>query len=64
MYNLILFFNLFYLQSCVHFCCTARRLSYTRIYIFSAFFPMMVDHRALNRVPCAVQEGVFRPSCI
>ena len=39
--------------SCVNFCCTAKWFSYT--HSFFLFFSIMVCHRILNIVPCAIQ---------
>ena len=44
------------LQCCANLCCTAKWLSYTHIDIlFFKFFSIMVYHRILNIVPCAIQ---------
>ena len=40
-------------QCCVNYCCTAKWFSYTYIFIF-IFFSIMVYHRTLNMVPCAI----------
>ena len=40
---------------CVHFCCTAKWFSYTYVYSFFIFFSIMVYHRILNIVSCAIQ---------
>ena len=50
------------LQCCVNFCCIAKWFRYiyihihiyTYTYIFSTFFSIMVYHRILNIVPCAI----------
>ena len=44
------------LQCCVSFCCTAKWISPVSIYISLFWFPSHLGHhRALNRVPCAIQ---------
>ena len=53
-----LFFKLKYswFQCCVHFCCTAKWLSYTSTHILFYTLFIMVYPRTLRIVPCAVQE--------
>ena len=44
------------LQCCVHFCYTAKWISYTHTYIPSFGFPSQLGHhRALTRDPCTIQ---------
>ena len=59
----LLFKNLFYLsivdlQWCVNFCCTEKLFNYIYIHIYTFLFilsPIMVYHRILNIVSCAIQ---------
>ena len=47
------------LQCRVSFCCTAKWTSYMHTYIPSFGFPSHLGHhRALNRVPCAIQYAL------
>ena len=48
--------NLVDLQYCANFCCTANWPCDTHIYILSfIFFSIVIYHRMLSIVPCAVQ---------
>ena len=47
---------------CYKICCTEKSVSYTYIH---TVFSLMVYHKVLNRVPCAIQKDtVAYPSCI
>ena len=51
-----LYWSAFDLQCCVSFRCTAKWISYTYTYILLLRFPFHLGHhRALSRVPCAIQ---------
>ena len=50
----IFYWSIVYLQFCVNYCCTAKWFSNTYIDIF-IFFSIMVYHRILNVIPCAIQ---------
>ena len=47
------------LQCCVHFCCTAKWLSYIHVYILFIFFSIVVYCRIVNVVPFCHCLGVF-----
>jgi len=53
----LVFFNwsLFDLQDCVNFCCTAEWLSYTHICILFHILFIMLYHKILKVVLCAIQ---------
>ena len=63
--NLFFLINFYWsilaLQCCVSFYCTAKWISYTLTYIPSLFrFPSHLGHhRALSRVPCALQLSIL-----
>ena len=47
--------SIVYLQCCVNFCHIAEGFSYTYVHILFIFFSVMVYHRILNIIPCAIQ---------
>ena len=58
-YNDIKFFLLKYSWfKMLCFCCTVKWLRYTYIYILFHILFIMVYHRVLNMVPCAVQQDL------
>ena len=46
------------LQYCVNFCYTVKLISVIHTYTFFIFFSIMVYHRILNIVPCAIQQNL------
>ena len=53
------------LQCCANSCCIAKLLDYTHIEIFFLIFiSIMIYHRILNTVPCAIPEKVTTPHSI
>ena len=53
-YFFIFYWSIVDLQCCVNFCCTAVIQLYMYIFFF-ILFSIMVYHRILNTVPCAIQ---------
>ena len=55
-----LYSSLVDLQYCANFCCTTKWLSYT---YFFTFLCIMVYHKILNTIPCAIQQGLVVYLC-